>query len=417
MAWRVHILGANAQAMVPALSGYGLATTVCSRPPYPEDCSEDLVVLATGPDEPLPEIRARQVAVLAGSGEAQVLSALAAGALDSSTSPGDLAARLAARLGLRRTAEVPTPGEDTDHPPRILVVEDDADIRGLLSIILAGYEVRLAADGVEGLESAQESPPDLVLTDLMLPGMDGFSLLGALAREPALSQVPVVILSARGAESDRILGLGLGAVDYLSKPFSPVELLARVERSLRMSRHRRDLAALGQTDALTGVADARALRARLDEEVRRARRYRSPLACLMLRVEGLGELADRCGPEAARQVLCAFARALTGCLRETDFVARFGADAFAVLLPETGLTEAGSARARLEAELAQRPVRLPALPQSVQPSLAVHAQGPDELDAHRLLSQAVQSLRLTHSGETTRAPPREARAAGALPAP
>ncbi|HEY3448445.1 MAG TPA: diguanylate cyclase [Myxococcales bacterium] len=413
---RAHIIGANAQAMVAPLSALGYLLAVRTSPPYPEDVGEDLLVLAPGAGEGLARVRGQHFAVLAAPGSPDLLSSLASGALDAASSPEELAARLAARLGLRAEEAPARPA--SSRSPRILVVEDDPDIRALLELVLGSYDVCLASDGVEGLQCARAHPPDLVLTDLMLPGMDGFALLHAVAQEASLADAPVIILSARGAETDKVLGLGLGAVDYLSKPFSPVELLARVERSLRLSRQRKDLAALAQTDELTGLPNYRALCARLDEELKRARRYRAPLACLMLDLDRFKEINDRCGHEVGNQVLVGFARTLSGCLRETDFAARYGGDEFVVLLPETGLEEARATAARLAADLARSPATVPGLGTAVQASIGVWAQGPGELDAQRLVAGADAALRAAKRKDAAgSAPPRERRAAGAGPAP
>ncbi len=126
---------------------------------------------------------------------------------------------------------------------RVLLIEDDAAIAaGLrLSLSLEGYEVVTAADGEAGCRLAIDDPPDLVLLDIMLPGMHGLEVLRRLrAVDPDL---PVLILTARGEESDKVLGLQLGADDYISKPFNLEELRARINAALR--RHR--LQAAGQS--------------------------------------------------------------------------------------------------------------------------------------------------------------------------
>mgnify|MGYP000039708065 CR=1 FL=1 len=116
---------------------------------------------------------------------------------------------------------------------QLLVVEDDAAVRrGLVDTLeSAGYAVRTAADGPAGLAAALAGPCDLVLLDVMLPGADGFSVLQSLRRDRPL--LPVILLTARGAESDRVRGLRGGADDYVVKPFGAAELLARVETVLR----------------------------------------------------------------------------------------------------------------------------------------------------------------------------------------
>jgi DNA-binding response OmpR family regulator len=115
---------------------------------------------------------------------------------------------------------------------RILVVDDEATIREMVGYNLRhdGFEVELVGDGREALALARRMPPDLVVLDIMLPGLDGFQVCRALRQE---SNVPILVLSARGEEFDRVLGLELGADDYLTKPFAMRELLARVRSLLR----------------------------------------------------------------------------------------------------------------------------------------------------------------------------------------
>ncbi|MCC7265421.1 MAG: response regulator transcription factor [Candidatus Latescibacteria bacterium] len=118
---------------------------------------------------------------------------------------------------------------------KILIVEDEPDILELLSYNLrqAGYEVFTAAEGEEGLRLAEEQIPDLVVLDLMLPGMDGLELCRLLKQRESLRRVPVLMLTAKAEEVDRIVGLELGADDYVTKPFSPRELVLRIKAILR----------------------------------------------------------------------------------------------------------------------------------------------------------------------------------------
>lgn len=118
---------------------------------------------------------------------------------------------------------------------RILIVEDHEDTRELLKYNLeaAGFEIRAAADGQSGLDVAREMRPDLVILDLMLPGIDGLEICRRLKKNPGTSQTPVIMLTAKGEEVDRIVGLELGADDYVVKPFSPRELMLRVKAILR----------------------------------------------------------------------------------------------------------------------------------------------------------------------------------------
>lgn len=118
---------------------------------------------------------------------------------------------------------------------RILVIEDEMDIADLVALHLRrdGHEAVLAHDGRQGLQVAQEVLPDLVLLDLMLPGMDGVRVFKELRRFPGTRKVPVILLTARAQTEDRVAGLELGADDYVTKPFSPKELLLRIRVALR----------------------------------------------------------------------------------------------------------------------------------------------------------------------------------------
>jgi two-component system phosphate regulon response regulator PhoB len=122
--------------------------------------------------------------------------------------------------------------------PEVLVVEDEPDIRALIVHHLTrdGFRCRTAGDGAEALAQLRAGLPDLVVLDLMLPGMDGLELTRRLRAEPAWGRLPIIMLTAKADEVDRIVGLEMGADDYVAKPFSPKELLARVRAVLRRAR-------------------------------------------------------------------------------------------------------------------------------------------------------------------------------------
>ena len=130
---------------------------------------------------------------------------------------------------------------------RVLVVEDNPDLAyGLRnSLEIAGHDVVVAADGPSGVERARETDPDVIVLDLMLPGMDGYRVLRTL-REDGL-EMPVLILTARGEEADKVLGFRLGADDYVTKPFGVLELLARIDALLRRAGQWREASAPAHT--------------------------------------------------------------------------------------------------------------------------------------------------------------------------
>ncbi|MBS0171047.1 MAG: PAS domain S-box protein [Nitrospira sp.] len=164
----------------------------------------------------------------------------------------------------------PLPGDQS--APRILVVDDNADMRHYVVRLLAErYAVEAAPDGEAALAAARKIRPDLILSDVMMPRLDGFGLLRELRRDPALKTVPVILLSARAGEDSRIEGVEYGADDYLIKPFSARELLARIHAQLGMVRVRRESEArmAAELEAMTRLCETGNRCVQAGEEVTR----------------------------------------------------------------------------------------------------------------------------------------------------
>ena len=180
---------------------------------------------------------------------------------------------------------------------RILVVEDNPDLAfGLQNNLeIEGYEVAVAGDGNEGLARARSLAPDLVILDLMLPGLDGFRVLRALREEKR--EMPVLILTARGEESDKVRGLRLGADDYVTKPFGVLELLARVEALLRRAGN-------GSGGAHAAKAPVERFgEIEVDPATRAVRRAGKPVYLTPMEFDLLCALLRRRGAVASRLVL------------------------------------------------------------------------------------------------------------------
>jgi len=252
--------------------------------------------------------------------------------------------------GRMNSHEAPGPGrpanEDALTGPgavrrlRLLVAEDEPDARAALVLALRPtYEMLTAADGMEALAVTLAGHPDVILLDLMMPKLDGFQVLELLRANPATSGIPVLVVSAKPDDEDKVRSLALGAVDYVEKPYSVAELRARVARTARMLQAQRALFDLAQTDPLTGLANRRAFDARLAAECKRASRYHTPLTCVMVDMDQLKAINDELGHLEGDRAIKAVTRILREELRETDFGARYGGDEFVVLLPHTGARE------------------------------------------------------------------------------
>ena len=135
---------------------------------------------------------------------------------------------------------------------KILIVEDEKDIIKMLDYNLKkeGFRVIDARDGEDALDLAMREHPDLILLDLMLPGMDGLEVCKSLKKESKTSPIPIIMLTAKSQESDKVLGLGLGADDYITKPFSPGELIARIKALLRRASEKEKLPEIFQAHDL-----------------------------------------------------------------------------------------------------------------------------------------------------------------------
>lgn len=179
---------------------------------------------------------------------------------------------------------------------KILVIDDEPSIINLVSAYLKpeGYEVYTAADGNAGLKAARVFKPDLIILDLMLPGMDGIELLSYLRRE---SDVYVIMLTARTEETDKIVGLSVGADDYVTKPFSPRELVARVKAALRRLK----------TGAGSGVREARSVLSfkhlRIDAGARTVSVDDVPIELTAIEFDLLHALAENRGRVLTREQL------------------------------------------------------------------------------------------------------------------
>ncbi|HWH32002.1 MAG TPA: response regulator, partial [Egibacteraceae bacterium] len=222
---------------------------------------------------------------------------------------------------------------------RILVVDDDEMIRELLHEVLtqAGYRVRTADSGDDALAKLHAHVPGLVLSDINMPGMDGFAFLAALRANAATRAMPLIFLTARDGIQDLVEGFALGADDYVTKPVAIPELLARVRAKL--ARPPVPLDDLG-ADPRSGLLSTERLREELRRETLRTRRGGTPGVFAQLSLSELDSIRLRLGTEAERAVLEQLAGLLTGLLRPLDLSGLLGDQRIGVLLPETGPEDA-----------------------------------------------------------------------------
>ena len=223
----------------------------------------------------------------------------------------------------------------------ILTVDDEPHILKALNYMLsqAGYRIISARDGQEALEAVRGRKPALVISDIMMPRLDGYGLCDKLRSQASTALIPFIFLTAKDHTDDRVRGIRTGADGYLTKPFNRDELLALVETVLR--RHRVYIEQ-SMRDELTGLPNRKLLGIILEEEHARARRYRRKLAVAMIDLDHFKRVNDLFGHPVGDRVLIKVSDTLRAAMRRQDRVGRWGGEEFLAILPETGRREAAT---------------------------------------------------------------------------
>lgn len=225
---------------------------------------------------------------------------------------------------------------------KILLVDDDSDNLKIVRRLLEkeGYSVEAAQSGEAGLQALDSYRPDLVLLDVNMPGMDGLETIQLLKRKE--NTAAVVFVTANSNTSDIIRGLDAGALDYISKPFSGMELLARVRAQLRVKKLQDDLReankklqGLVEIDDLTGLYNMRSVYEKLDQEIERGRRYSHGVAAIMLDMDHFKGVNDNHDHLFGSHVLAEVGSIIKKNIRTHDFGARYGGDEFLICLSQT----------------------------------------------------------------------------------
>ncbi len=241
----------------------------------------------------------------------------------------------------------------------ILVVDDSTEIHPIINAILSSESVQVtsATDPGYGLTLAGSMKPDLILLDVDMPGMDGYEFCRQMKANAEMWAVPVIFLTARSNTDQKVQGLHLGAVDYIAKPFSPTELLARVAGALRTQSVITNLQKSSLIDTLTGLGNGRMFETRLRGEISERERSPKPLSCAYIDVDGFQNINKFYGEPFGDQVLRKVSEAIRAVFRPEDVPCRLNGDDFAVLLPDTELADAMTLSQKLKNELSTASLR------------------------------------------------------------
>ena len=236
---------------------------------------------------------------------------------------------------------------------RLLLVDDDVESLAVARARLAddGIEIVCATDGRAAIEAAKSQNPDLILLDLDMPDMPGFEVCRILTADPVSCMIPILFLSGSATSEDKVHGLDLGAVDYITKPFDNFELRARVRAAMRTKQLQDFLIEYAHVDPLTGLPNRRALMDRLRIEWARMQRHGGKLSFIMADIDCFKRVNDTYGHSIGDKVLQEVARTIAGQCRIHDLPTRYGGEEFAVVVPDECVSGAARLAERCREEI------------------------------------------------------------------
>jgi diguanylate cyclase (GGDEF)-like protein len=242
------------------------------------------------------------------------------------------------------------------HPqnrPKLLIVDDQpTNIRVLHELFREDCDVFMATHGEQAISLCRIQLPDLILLDVVMDDVDGHEVCRRLKADPATQDIPIIFITAQRRDSDEVLGLELGAVDFISKPINPVIVRARVRTHLTLKLQNDFLRSMALMDGLTGLANRRKFDEEISADWRQCVREQEPLSLILADVDFFKRYNDRYGHQAGDACLKSIARALSeAAKRPYDLVARYGGEEFACILPRTGHSGAIEIAERMQARV------------------------------------------------------------------
>lgn len=251
----------------------------------------------------------------------------------------------------------------------ILVVDDDPNNLEFMQELLTprGYGVITAQNGQEALKRVSENRVDAILLDIVMPGMDGLHVKAKLNEDSANAMIPVIFVTAKDAVPDKVRGLGVGADDYITKPFHADELLARINAALKRRGVYEDMS---MTDALTGLHNVTFFKKQFTLFFSMGKRYMNIFSLAMVDLNDFKKINDTYGHAAGDFVLKNFAFLARASLRQVDVVTRYGGDEFAILMPEVNFDQASVGIARLKRAVASKALSFPGTREGITYSIS-----------------------------------------------
>lgn len=243
---------------------------------------------------------------------------------------------------------------------KVLIIDDSREAVALVKGRLAkdGLDVVSADCGIAGIEAVKRELPDLILLDVTMPDISGFDVCRMLKADPELCMIPVVFLSASDTAEDKVRGLNIGAVDYVTKPFDAFELQARVNACLRTKYMQDLLTEHANIDPLTGLPSRRALITRLNEEWARVERHGRPLSFVMAEVDRFNRINNAHGRGASDRALQVTSETIAAQCRQIDLLARCKGAQFAIIVPDEIAEHTAIMAKRCQSRISKMPLKV-----------------------------------------------------------
>ncbi|MCG8634296.1 MAG: diguanylate cyclase [Desulfobacterales bacterium] len=283
-----------------------------------------------------------------------------------------------------------------ETPETILVVDDTESNLDMILAILKDYDVIASTSGEDALATVREEPVDLVLLDILMPGTDGFEVCRRLKASPETRDIPIIFITAKNDEETIEAAYDLGGTDYVTKPFRPKELLARVKVQLNLQRVIRELDFLATRDSLTGIYNRRKFFEIAEQMYAGAS---DDLYALMVDIDHFKQVNDRHGHHAGDKTLKTITATIAGLLPEDALFGRMGGEEFAVLLKGTDRLKAAEVASLLRRKVAETLIDIGEVsPISCTISSGIAGKQEDIVSLDHLLRQADMALYMAKKG-------------------
>ncbi len=222
----------------------------------------------------------------------------------------------------------------------VLIVDDNPTNIDVLLEVLQHYDLRVALDGESSLDQVKQEIPDLILLDVSMPGMDGYEVCKIIKSDPKTKNIPILFLSANADVESIVKGFASGGVDYITKPYRPKEVLARVKTHLKLENVINELEKLVREDPLTGIANRRHFFETAQRLLRDLSSDNFPMYLFSITIDKLQDINNEYGHEVGNEVIKIFAKTVKKHLDKNDYFARLGGPEFTIVMPSTPYEEA-----------------------------------------------------------------------------